>query len=489
MKERYLCGKSKKYFLLSLFFLVFSLTYSQHYVLYGLTNGGGSNDGAIFKYDPVTGKEQAIFSFSGVDGKNNSSGIIMASDGMFYGMTWQGGTYGYGTLFRFNPLTQKDSVLVNFDSANGAGWNGSCNLMQAKSGLLYGTTPGGGLYHAPFNNAGILFSYDIKKKKDSILYKFDTINGYLPCNNPTEDTSTGILYGLTEFGGTSNQGVLYSYNPKTAAYTVLVNLHSSIGTEPTGSSLLMASNGMLYGTTQYGGDSGLGVLFRYNPKTNQDTVLVNFHYDAGGYNPVANNLMQASNGLLYGTIDYGGANGDGIVYSLDPLTNKYTVLVNLNGALLGTLPMGTLVQQPGTNLLYGETEEGGTSNMGVLFCYDFATGHDSVLASFSGANGAYSAGYSVFVNDSTTGISELQNIGYSVVIYPNPCKGDVTLSLTNCKSGTSINLYNVLGELVYTKQASVITRLDIGDKPSGLYICKIFTKAEGLVFTGKLVIE
>jgi uncharacterized repeat protein (TIGR03803 family) len=70
---------------------------------YGTTlNGGGANVGTIFKVTP-TGVETLLYAFGSHagDGATPRSGLIMGTDGHFYGTTTSGGTYDAGTVFRF----------------------------------------------------------------------------------------------------------------------------------------------------------------------------------------------------------------------------------------------------------------------------------------------------------------------------------------------------------------------------------------------------
>ena len=65
--------------------------------------------------------------------------------------------------------------------------------------------------------------------------------------------SNGKLYGLTEFGGTNNLGVLFEYDISTSTYTKKIDFDgANHGSEPKGT-LLEASNGKFYGTTTKGG--------------------------------------------------------------------------------------------------------------------------------------------------------------------------------------------------------------------------------------------
>jgi uncharacterized repeat protein (TIGR03803 family) len=75
-------------------------------VLYGTTYSGGSaGAGAIFKL-AQTGANYSVwrgFMSSGGDGENPRGGLVLGSDGAFYGTTWDGGQAGVGTVFQIYP--------------------------------------------------------------------------------------------------------------------------------------------------------------------------------------------------------------------------------------------------------------------------------------------------------------------------------------------------------------------------------------------------
>ena len=97
----------------------------------------------------ATGPVQAqtftvLYSFTGgADGGYPYDGLIQDASGNLYGTTYQGGTYGYGTVFMVDQ-TGKETVLYSFAGAGGDGANPYAGLVQDASGELYGTTYGGG---------------------------------------------------------------------------------------------------------------------------------------------------------------------------------------------------------------------------------------------------------------------------------------------------------------------------------------------------------
>src|SRR5208283_1609006 len=97
-------------------------------------------------------------------------------------------------------------------------------------------------------------------------------------------------------------------NPYTSVYTKLLDFVGGVnGSAPGG--LMQATDGNFYGTTQEGGANGDGVLFQFNPNTSTYTKEFDFVGTANGANPIGN-LIQASDGNLYGMTVLGGANNE-----------------------------------------------------------------------------------------------------------------------------------------------------------------------------------
>src|SRR5581483_9959854 len=182
----------------------------------GMTSGGGNKGhGVVYGYNVGSGKDTTRFSFNNGtdDGMFPTGSLMQATDGMLYGLTYQGGTNNYGTLFVFNPVTHKDSVLVDFNGANGQ-YPLYSSLMQAGNGLLYGVTGTGGAF-----SQGVFFSYNIVTHSYNVIFSFNGTNGADP-NGKLLQASDGMIYGMTAEGGLSIGGVLYRYNPITNKDTV-----------------------------------------------------------------------------------------------------------------------------------------------------------------------------------------------------------------------------------------------------------------------------
>jgi len=138
----------------------------------------------------------------------------------------------------------------------------------------------------------------------------------------------GMLYGTTEEGGTRNAGTVYKIDTTDHRYQVLHNFGTyQDGTYPC--SLVRSSNGTLFGITSSGGEYDYGTVFRIEQDGTGYTVLRSFNGKyrrdrLDGYSPQA--IIVGRNGLLYGTTDFGGNNGSGVIFSMEADGSDYTVL-------------------------------------------------------------------------------------------------------------------------------------------------------------------
>ena len=170
-----------------------------------------------------------------------------------------------------------------------------------------------------------------------------------------------------------------------ATFTLIHSFRDSPdGSEPY-AGLIRDGAGNFYGTTEDGGFSSWGTVFKLDA-TGRETVLYNFTSGSDGSQPHGA-LVRDADGNLYGTTSQGGGsgcapyNGCGTVFKLDP-TGTETVLYRFTGGADGEFPSGSLVRDPAGNL-YGTTIDGGSSDFGTVFKLD-TTGTKTVLHSFTG---------------------------------------------------------------------------------------------------------
>ena len=80
---------------------------------------------------------------------------------------------------------------------------------------------------------------------------------------------------MTSDGGSSHFGVIFSFDPSTSTYTKLKDFDSTNGRNP-GGSLIQASDGKLYGMTQFGGSKDSGIIFSFDPSSSTYAKLKDF---------------------------------------------------------------------------------------------------------------------------------------------------------------------------------------------------------------------
>ena len=317
---------------------------------YGTTNAGGtSNDGTIFKISP-SGTESLFYSFASVP----YSGLVQDSDGNIYGTTASGGTNGRGTVFKITP-SGTESVLYSFPAGSSDPYTG---LIQGSDGNFYGTTGAGGT-----TDDGTVFKIT-PSGTETALHAFakSGTDGQTPYAGLIQG-SDGNLYGTTYFGGANGLGTVFKVTPS-GTETVLYSFAGGNDGEHPYAGVVQGSDGNFYGTTYQGGASGFGTVFKLTP-SGIETVLYSF---AGGSSDGAYpeaGVIQGSDGNFYGSTLQGGVSGLGLVFKLTS-SGTETILHAFAGASDGANPTANLVQGSDGNL-YGSTSAGGSSGDGTFF--------------------------------------------------------------------------------------------------------------------------
>jgi uncharacterized repeat protein (TIGR03803 family) len=284
---------------------------------------------------------------------------------------------GLLVLFATQPApAQTLKALYSFTGASDGGDPFPAVIRDA-AGNLYGTTD-----YAGTSFAGVVFKVS-KTGTETVLYSFTGgADGQYPYAALVRDAA-GNLYGTTQYGGTSSIGVVFKLS---AAGTETV-LHSftggADGALPYGG-LFRDAAGNLYGTTESGGTANLGVVFKIS-KTGKETVLHSFTGAANdGSEPASAGFYMDAKGNLYSVTSHGGTSGEGVLYKLSP-RGKLTVLHSFAaGTTDGCYPYGTPAVDTRGNM-YGATGGCGTSNMGVVWKVS-KNGTETVLHNFAGAS-------------------------------------------------------------------------------------------------------
>ncbi|MFL6689171.1 MAG: choice-of-anchor tandem repeat GloVer-containing protein [Alphaproteobacteria bacterium] len=289
--------------------------------LYGTTfKGGDSGGGVVFRVTPK-GKETLLHSFGGgSDGSRPDAGLVIDDAGNFYGTTSGGGAAGHGTVFRITP-SGGERVIYSFAGGSDGAYP-AAGLVRDAAGNFYGTTANGGLdCDGTGQGCGTVFRVT-PKGKETVLYAFEgDEHGANPAASVVMDAG-GNLYGTTNNGGVAcdDSGATCGTVFKLAANGKETGLHIFTGGSDGAyarSTLVLDSNGALFGTTASGGagggECGCGVVFKI-PRRGEEKILHTFAGD-DVHSPFAGVIMDAS-GNLYGTGFVGGANGGGGVFEI-----------------------------------------------------------------------------------------------------------------------------------------------------------------------------
>jgi len=323
---------------------------------YGTTYDGGTNDdGTVFKIS-ANGTFSNLCSFGGANGRLPYARLVEGRDGYFYGTTYKGGTDGdFGTIFKVST----NGALTNlhaFDGIYGDGAFVIAGLVLGSDGNFYGTAGYGG------TNGGLGTVFAISPNGTfASLYSFDGTNGEFPLADLVQGAD-GNFYGTTYEGGTNGGfGTVFRITTN-GALTSLYSFGGNDGANPQ-AGLVQGSDGYLYGTTSAGGtNDNLGTVFKISANGTFSN-LCSFG-GANGELPFAS-LVEGRDGYFYGTTGYGGTNGGfGTVFEITTngaLTSLYSFSRND-----GAHPFSVLVQRS-VGRFYGTTFAGGKGEAGTVF--------------------------------------------------------------------------------------------------------------------------
>jgi uncharacterized repeat protein (TIGR03803 family) len=363
---------------------------------YGTTeSGGATGNGTIFKVTPE-GRLTTAYSFCSqpncADGANPTVGLILATDGSFYGTAAWGGDptciapSGCGTVFRITPHGELTTLHV-FKLTDGARpWG---NLTEGADGSFYGTTSvGGDLTCNPELNAdgcGTVFRIT-SAGSVTTLHAFDYNDGALPYAGLVQATD-GNFYGVTEYGGPGNCndgcGTVFKITPS----GVLTTLYTFETEGEPDAPLVQASDGNFYSTTFS------NTVFRITPMGDLATL---YYFSGGGpFGVIPQGLTQATDGNLYGPTSYGGdesicnpPDGCGTLYELS-LGGVLTNLHDFDPLTNGAGAQGGMLQST-TGVFYGVTSYGGKKTSeccGTVYSLDMGLGPFVTFVRFAGKVG------------------------------------------------------------------------------------------------------
>jgi uncharacterized repeat protein (TIGR03803 family) len=189
-----------------------TVTLDAHGNLFGTTSlGGASGVGVVYELSPSASgwKQTVLYTFQGLsDGQNPVGGVAVDGDGNLYGTTFDGGDNGGGTVYQLSPSATgwTFTTLYSFTGIYG----GPYNKLTLAKGSIYGTTEADGA-----NGFGSVFKLTPGKKGWTFtdLHDFaDGSDGAAPYGGVAVDND-GNVFGATNYGGSTNQGVVFEITP------------------------------------------------------------------------------------------------------------------------------------------------------------------------------------------------------------------------------------------------------------------------------------
>lgn len=290
--------------------------------LYGATSAGGVfGAGTLFKCT-TAGVVTVIHNFRGsIEGSGTYQKLVqgVGTDKNLYGCLFSGGAGGHGSVYKCSTTGTTFQILHYFTNPDGS--NPACQLTVEKDPVTLNTKAlYGGSYAGGSHGYGTLFKIVPGTTPLSTTFTklFDldyTTGGYIYFGGQMQLIGAG-LFGVTAFGGTSGNGVIFKFDLSTGAYSVLRNLNNSLGDGyyPYGGVTTEAVPANLYGTCNSGGPGGSGTVWKYNLGTGTFTVLHNFYGSASGDGSSPYGAVYDPSGLVFGTTLYGGATNNGSVW-------------------------------------------------------------------------------------------------------------------------------------------------------------------------------
>jgi uncharacterized repeat protein (TIGR03803 family) len=319
--------------------------------------------------------EKTAFSFNGANGSGPNGSVVFDKAGNLYGTTSDGGTYGYGTVYKLSPSANGNWTETILHDFNGIpdGANPSAALIWDTTGNLYGTATAFG----PYGNDGSVF--ELSPAADGtwtfkVLSGFDGYDGFTPIGSLAFDAQ-GNLYGTTWEGGIFSEtclygcGTVYKVTPGSNGEwttSAIFKFNGVDGSSPY-SNVIFDAQGNLYGTSSgaWNPKGYIGTVYELIPGANgewTEKTLATFPQ------LVTAGLIFDKAGNLYGTTWDAGANFLGSVFELSPNgdgTWTETTLHSFNGKDGSWVYAGVVFDSKGN--LWGTTSGYSTDDLGSVY--------------------------------------------------------------------------------------------------------------------------
>ncbi|MCL4180948.1 MAG: hypothetical protein KJ072_24775 [Verrucomicrobia bacterium] len=336
--------------------------------MFGAVSGGEYLGGMLFRFQPDSTSYTIIRQFGGTqfDGLY-PGGLMVGSDDLIYGTTSRGGTNGAGTLFAVSQDGLQYRALYSFPAQTALEAGTPATLMEASDGRVYAT-----FAESLEAKAGFVFRVERDGSQFEIIHRFgqaDT-DPSGPGVGPLAEDGDGWFYGTTMRGGLLGMGTVYRVRSDGNSWATLWHFGANGNDEgyPV-YGVLLRPDGWLYGTTTGGvNDGSYGSIFRLRIDGSEFATLKRFARDGlEGRRPITT-LSVALDGLLYGTTSSGGFAEVGTLFRIHPSGANFRILRHFLGTLSGdgANPTCGLVHEADGALL-GMTTDGGEVGNGSIF--------------------------------------------------------------------------------------------------------------------------
>ncbi len=237
-------------------------------------------------------------------------------------------------------------------------------VIEGSDGKLYGAMVNGGP-----QDGGIVFRMNKDGSGYELLHSFSipSENGISPWGTVIEG-SDGNLYGATRRGGLADAGTVFRLGKDGTGFAVVRHFttNANDGAFPL-NNVIEGSDGRLYGRTLSGGTNEGSSIFGMNKDGSSYALLHSFEEQYNDHQDSYAGLVHGRDGMIYGTTYADGTYGAGSVFRLNKDGSGFQSLHDFDWSLTdGGYPYGS-VAEASNGVLYGVTSGGGSDDYGILY--------------------------------------------------------------------------------------------------------------------------
>ena len=424
--------------------------------------------GMVSPVSAQNGAFRVLHAFDGDDGDEPT--FLVQREGSLYGVTFLGGPVDAfkGVLYKIDEAGTFTIVHAFTDTPDGAQ---PSKLFLGRDGNIYGLTASGGAFQA-----GTVYRVD-SADNYSIVTSFDGLKALGPTF--LLKARDGNFYGTASLGGNPDvcinpppRGTLFRMTPGGQVNVLHTFCREIDGELP--NSLVEADDGLLYGTCledgPFGEGLGNGTFWRSDFAGNFELLHVFGPTTLNGDEPMQpNGIVQHADGFFYGTADEGGSGANGAIFRADKQGNIETIhSFNVYAADGGDPESNFLLAADG--FFYGTASTGGLpvddfNRAGVVFRADTA-GHVWVLHTFTGFDG--------FSPQATPVLGTPGRTVFATTIFEGPQRHGVTVSMGLART-TPIRGLRLDPPTVVGGQSAQATLQLRSPAPAGGLVVQLFT--------------